>query len=238
MSVEKKPNHSSEFEVDSTHNSQHSHLHENDAHLNAKRRNLRALDTARAAATLLALLMGLAVLGTTGHALQAYNSSSPRDAAWLSVWPNAGAFDVKPTVALVAGASLVVLANLIALTSHHRFVRAKLANAHAHTPLTFSAPFVGLVAAIVAVILFYVANRSATADTLLSWSCRWRHLATAHPAPQFASLCRASHAGVDLAILLIPVEFLALALAGVQLKIERYTTAYAHARKTPSPVLS
>ena len=110
--------------------------------------------------------------------------------------------------------------------------------AAAHTPLAFSAPFVGLVVAIVAVALFYVANQSATADTLLSWSCRWRFLATASPAPQFASLCRASHAGVDLAILLIPVEFAAFVLAGFQLKLERYTAAYVHARKTPSPMLA
>ncbi|KAL1898808.1 hypothetical protein Sste5346_003215 [Sporothrix stenoceras] len=235
---EKQPNTSSEFEVDSHHGSQHGHLHYNDAHLESKRRNLRLLDTARGGATLIALLMGLAVLGTTGHALQAYNTSHLSDAVWLSLWPNGGAFDVKPTVALIVGAVLVVIANLVALTSHHRFVRAKLASAHAHTPLTFSAPFVGLVVSIVAVILYYVAAKSATADTLLSWSCRWRHLATTAPAPQFASLCRASHAGVDLAIILIPVEFLALVLAGVQLKLERYTTAYTHARKTPSPVLS
>ncbi|CAK7206423.1 hypothetical protein SEUCBS139899_009215 [Sporothrix eucalyptigena] len=232
--LEKQPNSSSEFEVDSNHNLQQ------DAHLDSKIRTLRFLDAGRAAATLLALLMGLAVLGTTGHALQAYNTSrfdaSSGGAAWLSMWPNNSAFDVKPTVALVVGAALVVLANIIALTSHHRFVRAKLSVAH--TPLTFSAPFVGLVAAIVAIILFYVANRSATADTLLSWSCRWRHLTTASPAPQFASLCKASHAGVDLAILLIPVEFIAFVLAGVELKLQRYTAAYTNARKTPSPMLS
>ncbi len=87
--------------------------------------------------------------------------------------------------------------------------------------------------------MFYVANNSATADTLTSWSCRWRHLAlTSSAAPKFAGLCRASHAAVDLAIILVPVEFLALVLAGWQLKVERYTAAYAHARKSPSPVLS
>ncbi|CAK7236732.1 hypothetical protein SCUCBS95973_009708 [Sporothrix curviconia] len=235
MSVlEKQPNTSSEFEVDSH------HRHEQDSHLDAKLRTMRLLDGARAGATLLALLMGLAVLGTTGHALQAYNTShfnaSAGGAAWLSMWPDSGAFDVKPTVALVVGAALVVLANIIALASHHRLIRARLAAAH--TPLTFSAPFVGLVVAIVAVILFYVANQSATADTLLSWSCRWRFLNTASPTPKFASLCRASHAGVDLAILLIPVEFAAFVLAGFELKLQRYTAAYTHARKTPSPVLA
>ncbi len=106
----------SEFESDSAH----------DAHLQAQVSSARRLDGARAAATVLALLMGLVVLGIAGNSIHAYNTShlaASTSASWLSMWPNSGAFDVKPTVALLAGSSLVVLANLVALTSHHRFVR-------------------------------------------------------------------------------------------------------------------
>ncbi|OAA68136.1 hypothetical protein SPI_00331 [Niveomyces insectorum RCEF 264] len=222
--LEKRSAPSSEFGADSQ-----------DLHLQAKFRSLRLIDAARAGATLLALLMGVVVLGVAGNSIQVYNATHAGEAAWLSLWPDRGAFDFRPTVALVAGAAIVVAANLVALSSHHRLIRARLSAAH--TPLTFTAPFVGLVAAIVAIALYYSINRSTTADTLLSWSCRWRHLSMTQR-PQFGTLCRTSRAGIDLAILLIPVEAAALLLAGLQLKTERYTAAYAHARKTPSPVLA
>ncbi|EPE09974.1 hypothetical protein F503_05069 [Ophiostoma piceae UAMH 11346] len=213
-------------------------VHSEDLHLQSKVRSLRLLDAARAAATTLALLMGLVVLGISGNSIYVYNRSHSTDVAWLSAWPSSAAFDFKPTVALVAGSSLVIIANLIALTSHHTTIRSRMTDLRLHTPITFSAPFVGFISALVAIILFYVADSSATKDTLTSWSCRWRHLSTASPAPKFASLCSASHAAVDLAIILIPVEFIAFVLAGWELKVERYTAAYAHARKTPSPALS
>lgn len=212
--------------------------HSQDTHLESKIRSLRLLDAARAAATTLALLMGVVVLGISGNSIYVYNRSHSTADPWLSAWPSSAGFDFKPTVALVAGSSLVIIANLVALTSHHTTIRSRMTSLHVHTPITFSAPFVGFISALVAIILFYVADASATKDTLTSWSCRWRHLSTASPAPQFSSLCSASHAAVDLAVILIPVEFIAFALAGWQLKVERYTAAYAHARKTPSPALS
>ncbi|EFX04696.1 hypothetical protein CMQ_1624 [Grosmannia clavigera kw1407] len=213
----------SDYEVDSQ-----------DTYLQSHVGLLRRINAARAATTLLALLMGLVVVGVAANSIQVYNAthlSLSANMAWLSLWPSSDAFDSRPTIALVVGASLVVLCNVVALSSHHPKL------ARAHTPLTFVAPFVGLVAAIIAIAFFYAINRSTTADTLLSWSCRWRNV-TLSGRPHFATLCRTSHAGVYLAILLIPVEAAALGLAGWQLKLRRFVLAYSQARKTPSPALS
>lgn len=210
-----------------------------DLHLQAQVRSVRRINAARAGTTLLALCMGLATVGVSANSIAVYNnthvSSSADELAWLSMWPSSGAFDFRPTVALVAGASVIVLCNIVALASHHRLVRYRLAAFHA--PLTFVAPLIGLIAAIVAMTFFYAVNSSTSVDTLLSWSCRWRDLSMKE-GPRYNTLCRTSHTGVYLAILLIPVEAVAFGLAGWQCKIERFALAYAHARKSPSPVLA
>jgi hypothetical protein len=69
-------------------------------------------------------------------------------------------------------------------------------------------------------------------DTLLSWTCRWTDVPMAQ-SPRWDTLCRQGHAGLYLAILLIPVEVAALGLAAFQVKVERYTDRYLGARKTP-----
>jgi hypothetical protein len=87
-----------------------------------------------------------------------------------------------------------------------------------------------MVAAIIAIVFFYVANASETVDTLISWTCSWQ-LVNMTQNPHFGTMCKQSQAGLYLAIVLIPVEALALALAGWQLKVEKYTSAYTRARK-------
>lgn len=52
-------------------------------------------------------------------------------------------------------------------------------------------------------------------------------------APRWDTLCQQGHAGLYLAILLLPVEVVALGLAGAVVKIEGYTERYLGARKTP-----
>ncbi len=106
-----------------------------------------------------------------------------------------------------------------------------------HSSVTFAAPFVGLIVAVIAMAFFYTINASDTVDTLLSWSCRWAPLNMAEH-PKFGTLCKESWAGVYLSILLIPAEAAALALAGWQLKLERHTSAYSHARKSCSPIMN
>jgi hypothetical protein len=51
--------------------------------------------------------------------------------------------------------------------------------------------------------------------------------------PHWDTLCRQSHAGLYLAIVLVPVEAIALGLAVAQMRAERYVGEYLGARKTP-----
>jgi hypothetical protein len=199
-----------------------------DLHLESKMRSARLVDSARAGTTVLALLMGLTVLGVSGNTLRVYNDTNVSPEFMLPLWPDA--FNARPTVALVIGSVIVFIANIIALCfSHVGSLRAKTT---LHTATTLLAPVLGLAGALIAVIFYYAANASDTADTFLSWTCRWQDVPMTQ-APRWDTLCQQSHAGLYLAILLIPVEVAALALAAFQMKVERYTDRYLGARKTP-----
>lgn len=95
---------SSEFETDSR-----------DQHLQAKVRTVRLVDSARIGATALALLMALSVLGVSGNTLRTYdNTKIPSDVeVFPSLWPQD--FNIRPTVALVAGSAIVFVTNLVGL---------------------------------------------------------------------------------------------------------------------------
>lgn len=119
------------------------------------------------------------------------------------------------------------------LSTHHTDFSPKLrAKTTLHTSSTFLFPLIGLAAALIAIIFYYVVNASDSVDTFVSWTCRWKDIPMTQQ-PHWAELCRQSHAGLYLAIVLIPVEAAALGLAGVLLKMERYTEKYLGARKTP-----
>lgn len=92
----------SDFEVDSQ-----------DLHLQSKVRSLRLVDTARISLTALALLMGLTVLGVSADALHVYNETHLGREFRLPLWPDE--FNLRPTVALVAGAAVVVVCNAVSL---------------------------------------------------------------------------------------------------------------------------
>jgi len=212
---------SSEFEVDSQ-----------DLHLQSQIKNLRRVDAVRVSVTLLALLMGISILGVSADAINVYNATYVSQNYLLPLWPDD--FDLRPTVALVVGATIVVLTNTVSLLfSRVQSLRQK---TPLHTPLMFVAPFIGLLAALIAMIFFYAVNASDTFDTLLSWTCRWNSLNMMQK-PHFGTLCKESYAGLYLAILLIPVEAAVLAIASWQMKVERHTSAYTHARKSSSPVM-
>ncbi|KAK3692375.1 hypothetical protein B0T22DRAFT_435661 [Podospora appendiculata] len=217
--MEKGPS-SSEFEVESR-----------DNHLHSKVRTIRMVDTARIAATALALLMGLTVLGVSSNTLSVYDYTHLTSDFFLPLWPEE--FNIRPTVALVAGSVFVIVSNIAALCfSKVQVLRNKTT---AHTAVTFVAPFIGLVAAMIAMIFFYSVNASDSVDTFLSWTCRWTSVPMTQQ-PHWGALCSQSRAGLYLSILLIPVEAAALGLAGYQMKLERYTDAYSSARKgSPSP---
>lgn len=82
-----------------------------DLHLQSKLRTLGALDSARAISTAVALLVGLTVLGLAGHTLRVYDETHVAgQTTLLPLWP--AEFNVRPTVSLVVGSVIVVVANL------------------------------------------------------------------------------------------------------------------------------
>jgi hypothetical protein len=101
--MEKGQPQTSDFEVDS-----------HDLHLQSKTKTLRMVDNARIATTALALLMGITVLGVSGNTLAVWNDTyvSPSD-FYLPLWPEE--FNIRPTVALVAGSAFVIVANIVGL---------------------------------------------------------------------------------------------------------------------------
>lgn len=221
MASEKNNGNVSDFEVDSQ-----------DLHYQSKVRSLRMIDGARVGLTTVALLMGLTILGVSGNTINVYNNTRiSSDILSLALWPDD--FNLQPTVALVVGSTIVFVSNVVSLLFSK--VRGLRNRATVHTSLTFVAPFIGLVAALIAMVFFYAINTSNSADTLLSWTCRWRNVAMTQQ-PRWNSLCQESWAGLYLSVLLIPVEAIVMCIAGYQLKVERHIAAYSQARKG-SPVL-
>lgn len=84
-----------------------------DLHLQSKMRTLRALDSARVGTTALALLMGLTVLGISANTLRVYQETHVSAEFMLPLWPDE--FNIRPTVSLVIGSTIVLVANIIAL---------------------------------------------------------------------------------------------------------------------------
>jgi hypothetical protein len=100
-----------------------------------------------------------------------------------------------------------------------------------HTPMTFIAPFVALVAAVIAMAYFYVVNASITDDTLQSWSCRWTEV-NMLTRPHWGTLCKESKAGLYLSILLIPIEAITFAIASYQAGVERNVNSLGQGRRS------
>lgn len=99
---------SSEFETDSR-----------DQHLRCKIRQSQLIDNARIGASVLALLMALSILGMSANTLRTYDdtkivsSSEEFDQVFPSLWPDE--FNIRPTVALVVGSAIVMVANVAGL---------------------------------------------------------------------------------------------------------------------------
>lgn len=102
MSTESKKGYASSFEVDS-----------HDHHLQSKIRTLELTDNVRISLTLVALLMGITVLGVSADALAVYDATHVPHTFLLPLWPDQ--FNLRPTVALVVGSTIVVLANAVSL---------------------------------------------------------------------------------------------------------------------------
>jgi len=197
----------SEFEVDVY-----------DLKLQTKLRLIGIVHGLRVGLTVLALAAGIAILGLAADALAIYRQTHLPADFFLPLWPED--LDLRPAVALVAGGVVVAVANVVSLV----FSKAQALRRRAglHAGISLAAPAAGVVAAVVAMTLFYAVNSSATVDTLQSWACRW----TAVPMtmqPRFGTFCAQSRAGVALSVLLVPLETLVLGMAGYQAILERQT---------------
>jgi hypothetical protein len=115
------------------------------------------------------------------------------------------------------------------LTLHHQ-LRARTA---LHQPLTLVLPLLSFIAALVAISVYYAADASGAQDTALSWTCRWRDIPMSQE-PRWGPLCAQSRAALYLAVMLVPLEAGALAVAAVSVKVQKYVERYLEARKTPA----
>lgn len=93
--------------------SSHFEIESHDQYLRKRFKILKVVDAVRISVTALALLCGVTVLGLSADALSVYNMTHLNDNSWLSLWP--ASFNLRPTVALVTGSSIVTLANIAAL---------------------------------------------------------------------------------------------------------------------------
>ncbi|KAF7560026.1 hypothetical protein G7046_g4137 [Stylonectria norvegica] len=237
---------------------------EDDAHdrrLQSRFRLLHMLDNGRLALTVLALVAAITILGVSADSIAVYNATHVPDDFFLALWP--ANFNLRPTVALVVGSVFIIVANAISLLGsktqsvslHHYFaiflelqcksatVRLtieKIRNrAGLHTSITFAAPAIAFIAAIIAMSFFYAVNASTTADSFQSWTCRWRDVAMTTK-PHFGTLCKESKAGVGLSVFLVPLEAIILGVAGYQAVLERQldTASQGSRRKAGSPAMS
>ncbi|KAI2631020.1 hypothetical protein GGR54DRAFT_181889 [Hypoxylon sp. NC1633] len=195
-------------------------------------KKIRLVDGIRIGITGLALLCGLTILGTSANTLAVYNATHLSSDFHLPLWPDK--FDVRPTIALVVGSSIVVVANIVSLIfSKVPMLRNQTS---IHTALSLSAPFVGFTAVMISMIFFYAVNSSTTVDTLQSWSCQWGY-ATMSSKPHFGSLCNQSQTALYLSVILVPVELIVLTVAGYLSILERKSIAMP-SPKSGSPVPS
>ena len=78
-------------------------------------RALGLADKARVGLTVLSLCCGIAVLGASADALATYNATHLPAEFLLPLWPEE--FDLRPTVALCVGGTIVTAANIVSLVS-------------------------------------------------------------------------------------------------------------------------
>ncbi|KAF5531549.1 uncharacterized protein FSUBG_9337 [Fusarium subglutinans] len=220
----------------------------------------RLLDSARLGLTVLSLAAGLTILGVSADALAVFHATYVPEDWLLQLWP--ANFDMRPTVALVVGSALVIVANLVSLIAGKLptvrrppvslccicFLALKTNGCDANkarrnvavkAAFTFVPPAIALIAAIIAMSFFYGVNASTTNDSLQSWTCRWKDV-TMNVQPHFGTLCKQSRAGVALSVMLVPVEAIILGLAAYQFTLEKGFDLGARglSRKAGSPALS
>lgn len=86
-----------------------------DVHFQSKIRLFNTLDSIRVGLTLLALAAGITILGVSADALAVYDATHVSADFLLPLWPND--FDLRPTVALVVGSTIVIVASAVSLAA-------------------------------------------------------------------------------------------------------------------------
>jgi hypothetical protein len=84
-----------------------------DSRIQSKLRLVRTVDTLRIGLSIVALCVGVVVLGLSGDVLYVYNATSLPADFLISLWPEK--VDMRPTYALVTCGAIVVVANGLAL---------------------------------------------------------------------------------------------------------------------------
>lgn len=78
-------------------------------------RTARTAESVRLALTLLALLAGMAILGTSADTLSVYNQTHLGAEYFLALWPSD--FDITPTIALIACSGAILVASAVSLVA-------------------------------------------------------------------------------------------------------------------------
>lgn len=84
-----------------------------DLEYQSRLKSLRLVDSVRIGLTGLSLLCALTVLGTAADSLAVYNTTHLPSEYSLPLWPDD--FDLRPTIALVAGSVIIVLTSMVSL---------------------------------------------------------------------------------------------------------------------------
>ncbi|KAG9242348.1 hypothetical protein BJ878DRAFT_583891 [Calycina marina] len=168
----------------------------------------RMAESARLGLTVLALLTGIAILGTASDTLQVYNTTSLTTDFELSLWPQE--FDLRPTVALVVCGSVIFLTSTLSLVAGK--VQPIRKNVIAHSFAAFVAPTISLIAGLVATSFYYGVNTSNTVYSLQAWTCQWTSVSM-NVKPHWSTLCKESKTALYLSVMIIPLEVLILASA-------------------------
>jgi len=196
--AEKKPEFASDFQEFET----------RDVGFEKRQRTARIVESVRFAATLLALLAGLTILGTSADTLGVYNKTHLGAEFFISLWP--AEFDIRPTIALVICSAIIFVASAISLVVMK--VPAVRNNPLIHSSTSFAAPTICLIAALIGTSFFYGVNASNTVNSLKSWSCQWSDISM-NVQPHWGQLCKESKAALYLMVMIIPVEVIVLATA-------------------------
>jgi len=193
----------------------------------------RVLESVRLGLIVLTFLMALTILGTSGDALAVYNRTHISSDFLLPLWPVD--FNLGPTIALVAGGSIVLVSSAISLAgSKTPAVRQR---SLIHTIICIATPAASLIATLVATSFFYAINASDTTDTLQSWSCQWSDVVMTQE-PHFGRLCKESETALYLTIALLPLEVLVMGLAGTSFLQEKKASSFEERKHSSSPAMS